>query len=328
MPETAAEPQKGRAPIDFAGATDAGRVRTVNQDSHFVGELGGRKVAAIVADGMGGHRTGEVASEKAVQILRSELERGRSHPPVTLARALQTANLAIYDYAAEHPESSGMGTTCTVVVLDDQVGLVAHVGDSRAYLLREGELRQLTLDHTWVADRVRQGILSEEEAKQHRWRNVITNVLGSHPEIRVELLHFEVRQGDRILLCSDGISMLLSPEVMKRILSDADPAKASQELVDEANKRGSPDNITAVVLRANAVESHPKRYALPQRSAFEGKTVALGETMSGIREIEDEYPSQGFFSKLRRQPWYPYRFWLLGCLYLVLLIVLFSLWSR
>lgn len=327
MPQQESQPHAGVAAVEFAGATDAGRVRTVNEDSFHVGELGNRQIAAVVADGMGGHKTGEVASQKAVDIMRRELERGRSHPPATIARAMQTANLAIYDYAAEHPENLGMGTTCTVVVLDDQVGLVAHVGDSRAYLLRDGELRQLTLDHTWVADRVRQGILSEDEAKQHRWRNVITNALGSNPEIRLELLHFEVRPGDTVLLCSDGVSMLLAPEVLKRLLSEHSPAEASARMLEEANRRGSPDNVTAVVLRVNDVETRPKKYALPEGRAFEAATVRLGETMSGIRQVEEEYPAQDAFSKLKRQPWYPYRFWLLGCAYLVLLIVLFTVWS-
>src|SRR5690625_7721846 len=119
-----------------------------------------------------------------------------------------------------------MGTTVTVLVLDDQVGLVGQVGDSRAYLLRDGQLRQLTLDHSWVAARVRQGLLSEEDARQHRWRNIITNTLGSNPEVKLELLHCRVKEGDVILLCSDGVSMLLSPELMTRILTENSPAAA------------------------------------------------------------------------------------------------------
>ncbi len=315
------------AVVEFAGATDPGRVRTVNQDSFHVGTLPRNQVMALVADGMGGHNTGEVASQKAVSIMRQELERGLKHPPSAIARAMQTANLAIFDHAAEHPENSGMGTTLTVVLLDDQVGLVAHVGDSRAYLLRDGELRQLTLDHTGVADRVRQGILSEDEARQHRWRNVITNALGNNAQVRMELLHFTVQAGDRVLLCSDGVSMLLAPPLMKRILLDNPPAQAASSLLEEANRRGSPDNVTAVVLQVNAVEPRPKTYELPG-GAFEAETVRLGETLSGIRQVEEVYPARNWLSKLRRQSWYPYRFWLLGCLYLVLLIILFTVWSR
>jgi protein phosphatase len=311
--------------VDYAGASEPGRVRAVNQDSYHVGQLPSRQVVAVVADGMGGHLTGEVASQKAVDILWRELQRGGAHPPAAMARAVQAANLAIYDHAAEHPESKGMGTTLTVVVLDDQVGLVGHVGDSRAYLIREGEIRQLTLDHSWVADRVRQGLLTEEEARGHRWRNVITNALGSHPQIKLDVMHFEVLPGDLILLCSDGISMLLPPELLQRIVLEDPPMLACQRLLQEANNRGSPDNITAVVLQVNDVQARTKRYALPQGQE-EPSTVNIGESMSGIRNIEDAFPVQDMFSKLRKQPWYPFRLWLLGSLYLLLLIIVFSIW--
>jgi protein phosphatase len=311
--------------VDYAGATASGRVRAVNQDSFHVGQLPNRQVVAIVADGMGGHLTGEVASQKAVDILWRELQRGRTHPPAAMARAVQAANLAIYDHAAEHPESKGMGTTLTVIVLDDQVGLIGHVGDSRAYLIRDNGIRQLTLDHSWVADRVRQGLLTEEVARGHRWRNVITNALGSQPQIKLDVMHFDVRPGDLILLCSDGVSMLLPPELMQRIVQDSPPATACRRLLEEANNRGSPDNITAVIVQVNDVQERPKRYALPA-GQDEPATVNIGESMSGIRNIEDAFPVQDMFTKLRKQPWYPYRLWLLGSLYLLLLIIVFSVW--
>lgn len=323
-----AQPGETNTPaIEYGGSSQAGRVRTVNQDAFFVGPSQGRQLIAMVADGMGGHKSGEVASQKAIEIMRRELERSRTQPPVTIARAIQMANLDIFDFSAEHPEHAGMGTTCTVLVLDDQVGLVGHVGDSRAYLLRDGQLRQLTLDHSWVADRVRQGILSEEEARQHRWRNVITNTLGSNPQVKLDLLHFKVQPGDTLLVCSDGVSMLLSTEHMTRILQQHDPAQAAERMLEEANSRGSPDNVTAVVLRVNSVEVRNKKYALKEDRAFEPSSVALGETLGGVREVEDQYPVQDFMSKLKRQPWYEYRFWLLGSLYLVLLIVMFSIWA-
>lgn len=315
------------ATVEFSGSSHPGRVRTLNEDAFHVGPGQGRQIIAIVADGMGGHKSGEVASQKAVAEVRRELERSRSQPPVTIARAMQSANLSVFDQSVENPEHKGMGTTCTVLVLDDQVGLVGQVGDSRAYLLRDGQLRQLTLDHSWVADRVRQGILSEEEARQHRWRNIITNTLGSSPEVRLDLLHFQVEPGDIIMLCSDGVSMLLSPEHMTRILSSSSPEQAVRQLIDESNARGSPDNVTAVVIRVNAVEPRPKKYQLPPDRAFEPASINLGETMGGVRQVEEDYPVQDLFSQLRRQPWYPYRFWLLGSLYLLLLILLFSFWS-
>ena len=308
-----------------AGHSEEGRVRAVNQDSFYVGRIPGMGYLAVVADGMGGHRAGEIASRKAVEVLQRELERSRLLPPVALAKAAQTANFEVYDYAAEHPEVRGMGTTLTAVYLDDQVGLIGHVGDSRAYLVRDGEIRQLTADHSWVADRVRQGLLTADEARRHRWRNVITNALGATASFRLDVLHFQVRVGDRIVLCSDGVSMLLSETMMLKIVTEEAPQAAAEQLVGEANDRGSPDNVTAVVVEVREVEPRPKRYALPD-PATGPESVDISDTMSGIRRIEDEFPANGPLSKLRKHPWYPYRIWILGSLYLLLLFLLFSLW--
>ncbi|HKI57778.1 MAG TPA: Stp1/IreP family PP2C-type Ser/Thr phosphatase [Trueperaceae bacterium] len=308
-----------------AGRSEEGRVRAVNQDSFYIGRISGAGYLAVVADGMGGHRAGEIASRKAVEVLQRELERSRLLPPVALARAAQVANFEVYDYAVDHPEVHGMGTTLTAVYLDDQVGLVGHVGDSRAYLIRDGTIQQLTKDHSWVADRVRQGLLTADEARHHRWRNVITNALGATASFRLDVLHFEVKPGDRLLLCSDGVSMLLSEKMMTEIVASSPPEEATARLVSEANDRGAPDNVTAVVVQVRQVEARPKRYALPARA--EGpESVDISDTMSGIRKIEDEYPANGPLSKLRKHPWYPYRIWILGSLYLLLLFLLFSLW--
>lgn len=299
----------------------------MNQDSWFAGRVGPKGFLAVVADGMGGHQTGEVASQEAVRVLREEIAGSRKHPPHAIAHAAQAANHAIYAYAQGNPEHDGMGTTLTTVFIDDQVGLVGHVGDSRAYLIRGEETRQLTHDHSWVAERVRQGLLSEDEARRHRWRNVITNALGATPSFRLDLLHFEVREGDRILVCSDGINMLLSDEVLARIVRDHGPEDAAARLVAAANERGSPDNVTAVVLHVARLERREKRYSLPERT-WEPGSVDIGETMSGIRRVEEDFPSRTLLAKMRRQPWYPYRIWILGSLYLVLIFLLFSLWDR
>ncbi len=324
-----APPKPSTPPSDTrivgAGQSEEGRVRQVNQDSFYVGRVPGMGYLAIVADGMGGHRAGEIASRKAVEVLRRELERTRLLPPVALAKAAQTANFEVYDYAAEHPEVRGMGTTLTAVYLDDQVGLIGHVGDSRAYLIRAGEIRQLTADHSWVADRVRQGLLTADEARHHRWRNVITNALGATASFRLDVLHFDVRAGDRILLLSDGVSMLLSETMLRQIVTDSEPEVAARRLIAESNDRGAPDNVTAVVVEIRQVEPRPKRYALPDE-AGSSESVDISDTMSGIRHIEDEFPANGPLGKLRKHPWYPYRIWILGSLYLLLLFLLFSLW--
>lgn len=310
--------------VTYAGSSEAGRVRSINQDSFFVAKLPAGGVLAVIADGMGGHRSGEVASQKAVEVMRRELGPARTYAPAAIARAVQAANLEVYDHAAEHLEHSGMGTTLTSVLIDDQVGLVAHVGDSRAYLIRAGGIYQLTHDHSWVADRVRQGVLSKTEAEHHRWRNVITNTLGAATEIKLDIRYFPVEVGDRLLLCSDGVSMLLNEETLAAVVSQNPPEAAALALLKQADERGSPDNITAVVLCVERLEPRVKSYALPEPS-HELASVKLSATLSGIRKVEEAFPPQDFLSKLHRQGWYPYRFWILGCLYLILMFLVFSL---
>lgn len=313
-----------RTVVVAAGASDAGRVRAVNQDAHWAGSIGAKGFLAVVADGMGGHQTGEVASRHALDTFVASLRGLRAHPPVALARAAQAANLEVYALASERPEHQGMGTTLTALLIDDQVGIVGHVGDSRAYRLRDGELAQLTHDHSWVADRVRQGLLSEEEARRHRWRNVITNALGAAASFRLDLGTIDVRAGDRFLLCSDGVSMMVTEGLMAQILGSNPPQQAADALVAEANDRGSPDNVTAVVVQVQALAPQPKRYELPPDTS--PTSVDVGATMGGIREVEDTYPVRSPLRLLRRQAWYPYRGWIVGSLYLVLLFLVFSIW--
>jgi len=307
------------------GGTHPGRVRSLNQDYFFAGEVPGRGHLAVVADGMGGHTAGEVASRRAVETLVESLRRSRAQPPVALARAAQAANVEVYNYALENPQNKGMGTTLTAVLIDDQVGLVGHVGDSRAYLVRGSEVTRLTVDHSWVADRVRQGLLSEDEARRHRWRNVITNAIGATPKFRLDVLYFEVRPGDRLVVVSDGVSMLLDEQRVAQVVNELDPEAAAERLLDEANERGAPDNVTAVVLRVDEVAARPKRYDLPG-TPLEPSSVDIGETLSGIRQVEDGFPSNGPWHRLRRHPWFPYRFWILGSAYLVVLLLLFLFW--
>src|SRR5690606_4280988 len=246
------------------------------------------------------------------------------HAPVALARAAQAANVEVYNHAIDHPEHRGMGTTMTAVLIDDQVGLVGHVGDSRAYLLRAGVLTRLTDDHSWVADRVRQGLLSEDEASKHRYRNVITNAIGATPTFRLDVLHFEVRAGDVVLVVSDGVSMLLSEPAMAQYASQLEPEAAVRRLLREANDRGAPDNVTAVVLKVTDVASRPKRYDLPERQ-LEASTIDIGDTLSGIRAVEDGFPANGPISRVKRHPWYAFRGWIVGSVSLLALIVFFLL---
>lgn len=311
-----------RAParLTFAARSDVGGVREVNQDAVYVG-LTPNGALALVADGMGGHQSGEVASQKAKDALVQALSRAQPHLPSALAKAVQRANLDIFEYAAANPESHGMGTTLTFVLLDDQVGLVGHVGDSRAYLIRGGTLTQLTRDHSWVADRMRQGLLSPEEAKRHGWRNIITNALGPNLEVRLELSHLQVQAGDRLLVCSDGLSSVLSDAALLGAVREGPAEEAVEALVDRANARGGPDNITAALLVVGAVEAKPKRYTPPAESPF---AVTLDSSPKGVYAVEDAFGERGRLARVRRQAWWPLRFWLLGCAVLFALFVLFS----
>src|SRR5690606_23509479 len=218
--------QRSETVVAGARGTDPGRVRSLTQAAFFVGRVAPHGHLGAVADGMGGHISGELASRRAVEVLVATLVRSRAQAPVALARAAQAANVEVYNHALEHPEHRGMGTTLTAVLIDDQVGLVGHVGDSRAYLLRDGQLVRLTDDHSWVADRVRQGLLSEDEASQHRYRNVITNAIGATPRFKLDIMHFEVRAGDRVLIVSDGVSMLLSEALMEQVVAGCAPDEA------------------------------------------------------------------------------------------------------
>jgi protein phosphatase len=324
-PETAAAPAGSGTTIVAGGATDAGRVRAINQDAYWLGDVPGKGFLAVVADGMGGHQTGEVASRQAVEVFRSTLKASRAHVPAAMARAAQTANLDVHAAATANPENHGMGTTLTALVVDDQVGLIGHVGDSRAYRLRDGELVQLTHDHSWVADRVRQGLLTADEARRHRWRNVITNALGATESFRLDLGATEVRPGDRFLLCSDGVSMLVSEGLIRQILTDHPPQAAADLLVAESNDRGAPDNVTALVVHVQDVAARSKRYELPDE-IDEPTSVEVRGTQSGIREVEAAFPARSPLRALRNHAWYPYRGWIVGSLYLVLLFLVFSLW--
>lgn len=243
---TAEEAHMSTYELRHAGVTDIGNVRTVNQD-HLLAE--GDLVA--VADGMGGHRAGEVASRVAVETLR---EAFAADPTAAgLAEAVRSANTAVWERAAAEPDLQGMGTTIAAVALVTEEGekrlVVANVGDSRAYLLQEGGLGRLSFDHSLVADLVRAGEISEGEARTHPRRNILTRALGVGPEIDPYVALAEPARGDRLLLCSDGLfNELEEHEITAVLVAEADPADAATRLVHEAKEHGGNDNITAVVL--------------------------------------------------------------------------------
>jgi protein phosphatase len=220
--------------------TDVGRVREGNEDSYMVhGHL------FAVADGMGGHQGGEVASRLALETLKRLAER----PKAGLAEVVREANRAVFRKAAQDPGLAGMGTTLTAALAGDDGLYLAHVGDSRAYLVRDGRLRQLTKDHTVVQRLVDEGRLSQIEAGMHPQRSILTNAIGVDEEIRVDEETLTVRPGDRLLLCSDGLTGMIDDDRIVEILgANDDPQAACDALVDAANEAGGQDNVTAVIV--------------------------------------------------------------------------------
>jgi PPM family protein phosphatase len=225
--------------IRVGACTDVGRVREGNEDAYMV-----RDPLFAVADGMGGHQGGEVASNLALE----RLERA-SDGDSDLADVVREANRAVFEQAAQDPGLAGMGTTLTAVRVQDERLHLAHVGDSRMYLLRNGSLERITRDHTVVEQLVDQGRMSAEDAKIHPQRSILTRALGVDEDIQVDEADVDVRPGDRVLLCSDGLTGMVDEDRILSILTAIpDPRAACAALIEAANQAGGQDNITAVVL--------------------------------------------------------------------------------
>jgi PPM family protein phosphatase len=225
--------------VQVGACTDVGRVREGNEDAYVV-----REPLFAVADGMGGHQGGEVASNLALERLERATD-GDSD----LADVVREANRAVFEQAAQDPGLAGMGTTLTAVRVQDERLHLAHVGDSRMYLLRDGRLERITRDHTVVEQLVDQGRMSAEDAKIHPQRSILTRALGVDEDIQVDEADVDVRPGDRVLLCSDGLTGMVDEDRILSILTDTpDPQAACAALIEAANEAGGQDNITAVVL--------------------------------------------------------------------------------
>jgi len=251
--------------IVSGGVTDVGRVRTNNEDCF-------RIVAPlhlfVLSDGMGGEAHGEVASTLAVETVVQHCVDGQKNAAVTLygeqqpgwsdktqrlSSAAHLANKKIFESAHEHPDQQGMGATLTAAWIDGSRLSIAHVGDSRAYLLRGGSLQQITSDHSLVAEQVRQGILTPAEAEQSEMQSVLLRALGSQPDIQIDAEEHGLIARDILLLCSDGLTrMLIEPEIAGTLQAEPDATRAAQKLVELANDRGGADNITVVVVRIGA----------------------------------------------------------------------------
>jgi serine/threonine protein phosphatase PrpC len=228
--------------------TDTGRQRRGNEDASLA-----RPPVFVVADGMGGAQAGEVASQIAVEAFEQGLP-STGTPEQRLAEIVQQANRRIHDVSRVEHERAGMGTTLTAAFLDDRQVAIAHVGDSRAYLFRDGALKRLTRDHSLVGELVRQGKLTEEQAEEHPQRSIITRALGPEPTVEVDTWTYPANAGDVLMLCSDGLTSMIPEERITEILAGAPSLEgAADELIAQANEAGGRDNITVVLFRLEEV---------------------------------------------------------------------------
>jgi len=261
--------------LTVAARSDVGMIRSGNEDAFFARgvQIGG---VFIVADGMGGHAAGEVASEMAVQIVSRELQElndvyGEA-ARLRVAESLRIANRAIYDRTIQESDKQGMGTTASVLVVSGARYLIGQVGDSRVYLLRDGALRQLTKDHSYVQEQVDAGFLTPEQARYHPYSNVITRCVGASDVVEPDTYSGELRPGDVFLVASDGLTGMVDDRRLQQLLlSRASAGRVVDALIAEANYRGGLDNITAIVVQVLQIDSPPNADApTAEGPAFRG----------------------------------------------------------
>jgi protein phosphatase len=248
--------------ISYTAATDVGCKRSGNEDSYFVDA---ERRLFVVADGMGGHAAGEVASQVAVEAIGEFVALTSGDDEITwpfgvdssmslngnrLKTAVRYANDKVFQRMKESSEYEGMATTVVASLVDGSDATIAHVGDSRAYLYRGGQLSQLTNDHSWVNEQVQGGLISPDQARTHPLRNVVTRALGGRPDIDVDMLGHAAELGDALLLCSDGLTSMVPDDEIARVIAEgATVEETGRKLVEEAIARGGEDNITVVLIR-------------------------------------------------------------------------------
>jgi serine/threonine protein phosphatase PrpC len=272
---------------DSAGRTDAGRVRRRNEDSFVLDPP-----LFAVADGMGGAQAGEVASRLAAAAFREYHDADRLEPAERVEAIIQEANRRIYERARTDSEASGMGTTVTAAILTNGRVSIGHVGDSRAYRVRDGELEQLTEDHSLVADLMRSGRLTPEEADAHPQRSVITRALGTDAEVDVDMTTIDVEPGDLFLLCSDGLTTMVPEEDILRIAQESGSLdEIARTLVRAANSGGGEDNITVVLFRVEGDEATEETLvAAPVPEAVE-EPNELEDTLTDMPPVQKAEPA-------------------------------------
>lgn len=259
--------------LTYASRSDVGMIRSGNEDSVFADATPYRGMF-MVADGMGGHAAGEIASEMAVAIVTRNLaglhDLAAGSSEAALGRALQEANRAIFERTLAEVDKQGMGTTASLLILGSARYLIGQVGDSRIYRLRDGELQQLTKDHSYVQEQVDAGFITPEQARYHPYSNVITRCVGASREVEPDTYTGDVRAGDIFLLASDGLTGMVDDSRLQQLLcSRATPGRLVDALINEANGRGGLDNITAVVVQVLSTDD-------PRLDAPTGENPAVG----------------------------------------------------
>ena len=245
--------------LQVAEQSDTGRVRQRNEDyircivPADEEQLRLKGALFLVADGMGGHQAGGVASEEAVKRVIQEYYTDPSHAAgASLVRAIETANKAVFDQAQADLSLAGMGTTLVAAVILGPKLYVANVGDSRAYLLCRRQFKQLTVDHSWVEEQVQAGMLTKQQAAQHPQRNLITRALGTRPSVEVDLFETDLKEGDTLLLCTDGLNGQVSRQAIAQSVLSMPPPQAAADLVSQANARGGRDNVSLVIVQVGS----------------------------------------------------------------------------
>jgi serine/threonine protein phosphatase PrpC len=271
---------------ESAGRTDPGRVRRRNEDAFVLDPP-----LFAVADGMGGAQAGEVASRLAAAAFREYHEADRLAPDQRLQAIIQEANRRIFERARADSDVSGMGTTVTAALLTGRRLTLGHVGDSRAYRIRDGELEQLTEDHSLVGDLMRSGRLTPEEADSHPQRSVITRALGTDPEVSIDTITVDAEPGDLFLLCSDGLTTMVTDEDILGILSAAPTLDdAARELVRAANTGGGEDNVTVVLFRVEGDEAEETLVAPAIEGNGQGDPDELEDTLTNLQPVAAAKP--------------------------------------
>lgn len=241
----------------FAVKSDRGMVREINEDSYnIIAGYSGIPVTFIIADGMGGHNSGEIASKMAVDFISNyilqfpEILSNEDNIPSAINEIMKKANREVYEHSKQQESYYGMGTTLIAAVVFNKKLFIGHIGDSRVYLIREGTIKRMTIDHSLIEELMQNGTLTKEEAENHPKKNIITRALGCSEEIQVDTYSCRMNDNDIYMLCTDGLTNMLNEDEIKEIIESAEtPELACEELINQANERGGNDNTTVMIFR-------------------------------------------------------------------------------